>query len=212
MNHDDLIKVWRSQDLSPLYGVDENLLHQALRQEQAKLERFQRRVNWFAYASNAVLLISAALFLAIMIDPNDDDVLTVWDYVVGVVGVGASIVLAGALLVVRRAQLARSQGFGDSVRDHLRRRIALLGADEKRERRLAAIIAAAGLIGAWAISFTADRINDVPRGEGDWSPLPILVVFAFICLWLFRWAPRSRRRKAARKLELEALLKALEGQ
>lgn len=74
------------------------------------------------------------------------------------------------------------------------------------------MIAAAGLIGAWAISFTADRINDVPRGESDGSPLPILIVFAFICLWLFRWAPRSRRRKAARKLELEALLSELEGQ
>ncbi|HET7607595.1 MAG TPA: hypothetical protein VFL84_02875 [Gammaproteobacteria bacterium] len=53
-------------------------------------------------------MITAALFLAILIDPNDDDVLIVWDYVVGFVGVVASVVLAGALLVMRRAQLARA--------------------------------------------------------------------------------------------------------
>ena len=70
MNLDDLTEVWRSQDLTPLYGVDKDLLHQVLRQEQAKLEKQLRRMRWFMYVINAVLLITAGLFFAILIDPN----------------------------------------------------------------------------------------------------------------------------------------------
>lgn len=70
MTPDDLTKVWRSQDFSPLYGVDKSLLQQMLRQEQAKLEKQRRRARWFMYVVNAVLLIMAALFFAILIDPT----------------------------------------------------------------------------------------------------------------------------------------------
>ena len=34
MNFDDLAKVWHSQDLSPLYSVDRNVLHQVLWQDR----------------------------------------------------------------------------------------------------------------------------------------------------------------------------------
>ena len=65
MNLDDLTEVWRSQDLSPLYGVDKDLLHQVLRQEQAKLEKRLRRTRWFMIVVTAFLFINAAQFLAI---------------------------------------------------------------------------------------------------------------------------------------------------
>src|SRR5262245_3984111 len=129
MNLEDVMTAWRSHDLSPLYGVDKDLLHQVLQQEQARLEKLTRRMRWFMYVANAILLITAVLFLAIMVDPNNDDVLSVWDYVVGVAGVVASIILAGALFAFRRSRQAREQGFGDSLRDQLRRRIAQLDAD-----------------------------------------------------------------------------------
>ena len=70
MNLDDVMGAWRSHDLSPLFGVDKTLLHQVLRQEQAKLEKQRRRARWFMYVVNAVLLIMAALFFAILIDPT----------------------------------------------------------------------------------------------------------------------------------------------
>ena len=44
MNLDDLMEVWRSQDASPLHGVNETLLRLALRQDEAKL-RAQRRTE-----------------------------------------------------------------------------------------------------------------------------------------------------------------------
>ena len=73
------------------------------------------------------------------------------------------------------------------------------------------IIVAVTLICAWAVSIASYRINDVPWGEFDWpSRVPIVMIVVFVFLWLFRWAPRERRRNVSRKRQLEALLKELE--
>src|SRR5262245_61978928 len=113
MNLDDVMEGWRARDASTFYGVDKTLLHQVLRQDQAKLEKQRRRVRWFMNVVSAFLLVIASLFLAILIDPKDDDVLIVWDYVVGIAGVAAAVVLAGVLFVIRRSQMVREQGFGN---------------------------------------------------------------------------------------------------
>lgn len=219
MNLEDVTKVWRSQDLSPLYGVDKTLLHLMLRQEQAKLEKHRRRAKWFAYVTNAVLLITAGLFFAIMIDPNQPPTfsarLIVWDYVVGVVGVAAALILAGALFVARRSRQAREQGFGDSLRDHLRRRIAQLDAAATGERRLVLTTVVTMLFCAKAISILSDRIQHVPVpwSEIVWpSPFSIVLILGFLYLLFFRWLPREPQRHLSRKRQLEALLKELDGQ
>lgn len=216
MKLDEVMEGWRSQDASTFYGVDKTLLHQALRQERAKLEKISRRATWFGYVFGvAPLLISSGLFLAIMFQSNYDDVLIVWDYVVGVVGVAASIVVAGALFALRRSQRAREQGFGDSLRDQVRRRLAQIDDEETRESRLGLIALAAGLIDAWAIPLVQHRIAHVPvpYSEFYWSPLPIVLIFGFMYLMsFFVWAPRQRRKNLPRKRQLEALLKELDGQ
>jgi MFS family permease len=216
MNLDDLTEVWRSQDLSPLYGVDKDLLHQVLRQEQAKLEKQLRRARWFMIVVTAFLLINAALFLAIMIDPNQPPTFSarfiVWDYVVGGVGVAAALTVAGALLTARRSRQARERGFGDSLRDHLRRRIAQLDTAATGERRLMLITVAAMLICATAIVMVSYRISHVPVpwSEIVWpSPFLIVLVFGFLYLLFFRWIPREQRN-LSRKRQLEALLKELD--
>jgi hypothetical protein len=217
MNLDDLIEGWRSQDASTFYRVvDKTRLHQVLRQEQAKLEKKSRWGTRGGYIFGvAPLFISSGLFLAIMFQPNDNDVRVVWDYVVGVAGVTAAIVVAWTLLAHRRSQQARDQGFGDSLRDHLRRRIAQID-DATRERRLALITLAAGLICAVAITVAQLRIAHVPvpYSEMNWpSPFGTVVILGLLCLELFWWAPRRWRRKnLPRKRQLEALLKELDGQ
>jgi hypothetical protein len=219
MNLDDVTAVWRSKDLSQLYGVDKTLLDLMLRQEQSKLEKQRRRARWFVSVMNAVLLITAGLFFAILIDPNQPPVfsarLVVWDYVVGVVGVAATLVLAGTLFVARRSRQAREQGFGDSLRDHLRRRIAELDAEATGERRLGLTMVAAMLICVTAISILEGRIRHVPVpwSEIVWpSPFSIVLILGFLYLLFFRWMPRERQQKLARKRQLEALLKELDGQ
>ena len=217
MNLDDVIEGWRSQDASTFYGVvDKTRLHQVLRQEQAKLEKKSRWGTRGGYTFGvAPLLISSGLFLAIMFQPNDDDVRVVWDYVVGVAGVTAAIVVAWTLFAHRRSQQARDQGFGDSLRDHLRRRIAQID-DATRERRLALITLAAGLICVVAILVAQFRIAHVPvpYSEMNWpSPFWTVLILGLLCLELFWWAPRRWRRKnLPRKRQLEALLKELDGQ
>lgn len=219
MNLDDVTAVWRSKDLSQLYGVDKTLLDLMLRQEQAKLEKQRRRARWFVSVMNAFLLITAGLFFAILIDPNQPPVfsarLVVWDYVVGVVGVAATVVLAGTLLVARRSRQAREQGFGDSLRDHLRRRIAELDAEATGERRLGLTMVAAMLICVTAISILEGRIRHVPVpwSEIVWpSPFSIVLIIGFLYLLFFRWMPRERQQKLSRKRQLEALLKDLDSQ
>jgi peptidoglycan/LPS O-acetylase OafA/YrhL len=208
MTLDDLMDVWRAHDASP--PLDKTLLQLALRQDQARLQKLRRRTRWFIYGVSALLFVMGALFLAIMIDPNDDDVLFVWDYVVALVGAAAAIILAGAMYVTHRAQAAREQGFGDSLRDQLRRRIAQRDEEATGERRRAWIIVAAALICGTAISIAAKRVNDVPYSEIAWSPFPIVVIFVF-ALSLSVWTPRRSRENLARKEQLEALLKELDG-
>jgi hypothetical protein len=219
MNLDELMAAWKSQDAAPLHDMNKTLLHQALRQDESKLQKERRIARWIMYVVNAVLFITAMLFLAIMIDPNQPPTfsarLIVWDYVVGGVGVAAALILAGALFTARRSQQAREQGFGDSLRDHLRRRIAQLDAEVTSERRLALIFVMAVLICAMAISIVSGRIKHVPVpwSEIVWpSPFAIVLILGFFYLMLFRWMPRWRQHNLQRKHRLEALLQELDGQ
>ena len=221
MNLDDLIEGWRSQDASTFYGVlDKTLLHQTLRQEHAKIEKLSRRAMWGGYVFGvAPLLITSVLFLAIMIDPNQPQSfaarLIVWDYVVAIAGVTGALIVAWTLFALRRSQQAREQGFGDSLRDHLRRRLAQLDAEATSERRIALTTLAAGLICAVAIPVAQSRIAHVPvpYSEMNWpSPTWTVLIVVLLCLELFWWAPRRWRRKnLPRKRQLEALLKELDG-
>ena len=67
MNLDDLMAVWRSQDASPLHGVNETLLRLALRQDEAKLQKERRIERWIIYVMSAVLVAVMAVFLSIML-------------------------------------------------------------------------------------------------------------------------------------------------
>jgi hypothetical protein len=216
MNLDEVMEIWRSQDLSPVHGVGNSLLHELLRQEQAKSARRNRWMRWVGYTGSAVLLGITGLFFAIMFEAQYNDVRVVWDYVVGGLGLTAAIVVAWTLIAIRRSFRARSRGFGDSLRDHLRRRIAGLDYDATVGWRLALITAAAGLICAWAIPIVEKRIRHVPipYDQFNWSPLPVVLIFAFIYLsaWWGWGHGRERRTYLARKRELEALLKELDGQ
>jgi len=210
MKLDEVMDGWRSQDASTFFGVDKTLLHQALQQEQAKLEKQWRGERWVMFAGIALFLFMAVLIINMIY--SDGDVLIGWDYVVGVAGVAAAIILAGALFALHRSRQAREQGFGDSFRDHLRRRIAQLDDDVTVESRLAFITLVAGVIFMWAFPFVSDRVNE-PFGESGWpSPLVIVLILGFFCWVWFRSLPRERQQKLSRKRQLEALLKELDGE
>lgn len=209
MNLDDFMEAWRSQDATALHGVDQTLLHQALRQEQAKLQTQRRGERRFIYIMSALIVAAMGLFLGMMIYPDDDVVLTVWDYAIPVVGAAAALVLGSVMYMNHRAQAASDRGFGDSFRDQLRLRIAQLDDQGTRERRLVLVMVAATLICGMAICLAARRINGVAYND-DWP-----VVLGLIFLVAFVSGHRRRRRSVEqdilpRKRRLEALLQELD--
>ena len=102
MNLDDLVAVWRSQDVAPLHGVNEALVRLALRQDQAKLQKWRRLEKWLVYLIGAAMIGGLARRLAIMIN-RDDDVLSGWDYAIPVVGAAAALLWVGMMRVRHRA-------------------------------------------------------------------------------------------------------------
>jgi hypothetical protein len=162
------------------------------------------------------MLFIAAATLVTMFQPNDDDVLIVWDYVVGIAAVAGPIIVVWTLFALRRSQQARERGFGDSLRDHLRRRLKQIDDEATGERRIGLIALPAALICVFAIPIAQKRIGDVPVPYSEMalpSPTWTVLIVVLLCLELFRWAPRRERRKnLPRRLHLEALLKELDGQ
>lgn len=215
MNLDDLMEVWRSQDASPLHGVNETLLRLALRQDEAKLQAQRRREKWGTYFWSAIIVVGMAFFLANMIYPDDDDVLSGWDYAIPVVGVAAALFWALLVSARLRAQVVHEQRFGESLRDQVNRQIAQLDYRATRTRPASYLGYVLGpIVCAMAIILSSWRINDRPFNDsGLWRPIVFMIFWIGINVgWSLWWQRRSVRRHLwPRKRRLESLLKELDG-
>jgi hypothetical protein len=214
MNLDDLMEVWRSQDASPLHGVNEALLRLELRQDDAKLQKLRRWGRWFVYVMTAFLVADMARHLAIMIDRYNEGVLSAWDCAIPIVGAAAALLWARLVYVRQRAQTVSEQRFGDSLRDQINRQLAQLeyGATLSRLANLTAFLLLP-IVVAFAIILSSWRING--RSFSDvWLSVPIvfMICWGIICVGgTFLWARRTVQRKSLpRKRRLEALLKELD--
>ena len=215
MNLDDLVAVWRSQDVAPLHGVNEALVRLALRQDQAKLQKWRRVEKWLAYLIGAAMIGGLARRLAIMIN-RDDDVLSVWDYAIPVVGAAAALLWVGMMRVRHRAQAVREQRFGDSLRDQINRQLAQLDYRATMSR-LASLLGTLLLPIVVAFTTILARWRSDGRSFSDpWLSVPIvfMICWSILCVGgTFWWARRVVQRKTLpRKRRLEALLKELDGQ
>jgi hypothetical protein len=213
MNLDDLMAVWRSQDVAPLHGVNETLLHLALRQEQAKLQKERRRERWITYVSSAGVVAAMALFLAMMIDARDRNVMTGWDFVIGIGGAAAALLAGGVMYVGHRAEARHEQSFGESLRDQLNRRIAQLDYAATRARLTSVLILVLlGGVCPIAIVLLGYRINGITFSDEGGT----IVWSILLCVWSLAAGVWEIRRQVQRDLpprkhRLEALLKELDG-
>ena len=211
MNLDDLMAVWRSQDAAPLHGVDKTLLHLALRQDEAKLQKERRIERWIIYAMSAVLVAVMAVFLSIMV--YDDDPRTDWDFAIPIVGAAAALLWGGAMYVSHRAQALRERRFGDSLRDQLNRRIAQLDYQTTRVVRLASVLVTAlpPLVCATAIILAGWRVNNEPfKTEWVWIVGGIFVCAIGSVAGVWQQRRSMERDLLPRKARLEALRKELD--
>ncbi len=210
MNLDDLMAVWRSQDSAPLHGVDKTLLHLALRQDEAKLQKERRIERWITYVGSAGLVAVMAVFLGMMILTRDRNVMTGWDVAIGIGGAAAALLAGGAMYVGHRAQARREQRFGESLRDQLNRRIAQLD-DRATIARGALVLVLLGGIGPMALVLLGLRINQKSfSDEGFLVVSMILMCVGSVAagIWTIRRA--VQKDVLPRKHRLEALLKELD--
>jgi hypothetical protein len=211
MNLDDLMVVWRSQDAAPLHGVDKTLLHLALRQDEAKLQKQRRRERWIIYVFSTGAVAGMALFLAIMIY---HDRATGWDFALPIIGGAAALLSVRAMYLNHRAQSRREQVFGESLRDQLNRRITQLDDQATRARRTSVLVTVLmGGVCPTALLLVSWRINQKAVSDDGF----MLVTLIFVCVWSVVSSVRELRRQVhrdllPRKRRLEELLKELDGQ
>ena len=140
MNLDELMAVWRTQDAAPLHDVNKTLLHLALRQDEAKLQKEWRIERWVTYAASMGVIAAMAIFLGLMISARERNVMTGWDFAVPIAGAVAAVLAGGAMYWHRKGEARRDESFGDSLRDQLNRRIAQLDGLATRARRTSELI------------------------------------------------------------------------
>jgi hypothetical protein len=211
MNLDDLMAVWRSQDAAPLHGLDKTLLHLALRQDEAKLQKQRRIERWITYVGSAGLVAVMALFVALMIYDNDPR--TDWDFAIPIVGAAAALLWGGAMYVSHRAQALRERSFGESLREQVNRHIAQLDYQATRVVRLASVLVTAlpPLVCATAIILAGWRINNEPFGdEWVWIVGGIFVCAMGSAAGVWEQRRSMERDLLPRKRRLETLLKELD--
>jgi peptidoglycan/LPS O-acetylase OafA/YrhL len=208
MNLDDLMVVWQSQDAAPLHGVDKTLLHLALRQDEAKLQRERRIERWVTYVGSAGLVAVMAVFLFIMVTDNDPR--TDWDFAIPIVGAAAALLCGGAMYVSHRAQARREQRFGESLRDQLNRRIAQLD-DGTATARVTLVSVLLGGICPTALILAGWRINNEPFSD-QWVWIVGGIVMCAMGSVAGVWAQRRSMERdiLPRKRRLESLLKELD--
>jgi hypothetical protein len=216
MNLDELMAVWKSQDAAPLHDVNKNLLHQALREEEAKLQKARRRERWMTYVFSAGVVAGMAVFLSMMIyfhRHRPEKVVTGWDYALPVVGAAAALLAGSVIYRGHRAQARREQAFGESLRDQLQRRIAQLDYATTSARRttVLVIVLLGGLCPA-AIILLGMRVNDKSISDDGYLTVTALVM----CVWsvvVGVWTVRRQAQESmSRRRRLEALLKELDDQ
>jgi peptidoglycan/LPS O-acetylase OafA/YrhL len=212
MTLDDLMAVWRSQDAAPLHSVDRTLLHLALRQDEAKLQKERRRERWITYVFSAGMVAAMSVFLAMMISTRERNVMTAWDFAIAIGAAAAALLAGGTMYVGHRAQGRREQRFGESLRDQLNRRIAQLD-DRATTARATLVSVLLGGVGGIAILLLGYRVNQKPFSDDGYLLVSTIVMCVVLPVAHGVWAIRRQERDVLpRKRRLEALLEELDGQ
>ena len=212
MNLDELMAVWRTQDAAPLHDVNKTLLHLALRQDEAKLQKWRRIERWIIYVLSAGVVAGLALCLAMMICARDRKVMTGWDFVIGIGGAPAALISARAVSVGHRAQALREQSFGESLRDQLNRSIAQLDYQATTlDRTLMLVIVLMGGICPIALLLALSRLNEKSFSDDGY----MIVWLSVMCVYGVALSVSSLRQQTRdvvlpHQHRLEALLKELD--
>ena len=212
MNLDDLMAVWRSQDAAPLHGLNETQLWLALRQDEAKRQKWRRIERWIIYVLSAGVVAGMALCLVKPIYRYDDEVVTGWDFAFPIVGAAAALLSGRAIYVRHRAQALREQSFGESLRDQLNRSIAQLDYQATTlHRTLMLVLVLIGGVCPIALLLALSRLNEKSfRDDGYMTVWLSLMCVYGVATGVWELRRQARDVVLPHKRRLEALLKELD--
>ena len=214
MNLDELMAVWRTQDAAPLHDVNKTLLQLALRQDEAKQQKWRRIERWIIYVMSAGFVAGMALCLVKPIYRYHADGVTGWDFALPIVGVAAALLGGRAMYVRHRAQALREQSFGESLRDQLNRSIAQLDYQATTlHRTLMLVLVLVAGICPIALLLALSRLNE--KSFSDDGYMVVWLSLMCVCgVALGVWSLRQQTRDVVlpHKRRLEALLKELDDQ
>jgi hypothetical protein len=214
MNVEELMAVWKTQDAAPLHDVNQTLLHLALRQDEAKQQKWRRIERRIIYVFSAGFVAGLALCLAKPIYRYHAGGVTGWDFVFPLVGAAGALLMGGAVYVRHRAQALREQRFGESLRDQLNRSIAQIDYQATTlHRTLMLVVVLLAGICPTALSLALFRLNEKSISDDGYMIvwLTLMPVFGVaLCVWSL--CQQRRDVVLPRKRRLEALLKELDGQ
>ena len=214
MNLDELTAVWKSQDAAPLHDVNKTLLHLALRQDEAKQQKWRRIERWIIYVMSVGFVAGMALCLIKPIYRYAAGGVTGWDFALPMVGAAAALLSGRAMYVRHRAQALREQRFGESLRDQLHRSIAQLDYQATTlHRTLVLVVVLLTGIGPIALLLAISRLNEKSLSDDGY----MIVWLSLTCVYGVAtgiWSLRQQRRDVVlpQKRRLEALLRELDGQ
>ena len=214
MNLDDLMAVWRTQDAAPLHDLNEIQLRLALRQDEAKQQKWRRLERWIIYVLSAGVVAGTALCLVKPIYRYDADVVTGWDFAFPIVGAAAALISGRAMYVRHRAQALREQSFGESLRDQLQQSIAQLDYQATTlHRTLMLVLVLLTGICPIAILLALSRLNETSFSD-DGYMIVWLSLLSVYGVATGAWELRRQTRDVVlpHKRRLETLLKELDGQ
>lgn len=209
MDYDEILETWRTQDETPLYGVNPELIAVVVRQDYEEMRRESGWDLWFvpialwgaACAMLAVFVLS--VFVTVVRGWATPDV---WDY--AAIGVGAGAILLWPVFygLSFRRQLARERAFGKTLQDEIQRYLTRVDFHLSRHERLvpSLLMRAPFLIVAILFLWAILRIN-----AGPFSARTILVIVAFSMLvpvfsagGYFKQRLREQKRRLNRMLAL----------
>jgi hypothetical protein len=211
MNFDDVLKTWRTQDEKPLYGVNRDLLRLVVQHEETDLRRGLRREQWAVYLGSAVLLGYSGIFLLAFIFHHGG-------LGTAVAGIGTAVILAGAgaFWLSRRRQAQRERGFGNSLREEIRRSLSLIDYQFSRQGRFGSALLAVApiMVGAGVVSFLSFQINTHPdewaKAHGWWLKAATFFLLGAGIVLSPIWASyKTKKELMPRRRRLNELLELL---
>ncbi|MBN9505714.1 MAG: hypothetical protein J0I69_06770 [Altererythrobacter sp.] len=206
MDFDQMLEAWKAQDDKPLYGVNADLLRLVLRSERDKIRRTLRRDQWITYVVGPAMAAFAAFWLWVTI-LNRGPAL---QQVAAAIGAGTFVLWVAVFWVSHRRLALRERGFGNSLKDEVRRNLSLVEYQISNGRWAAAVLwSAPVMIGALLIYWLAFQIN-TDTSFSWWHHA--WIVFAIV--WSVAWTAYAGDRQVRRTLQprrerLRALLDTL---